>query len=150
DTGAATIDTAGSVGVLTAGSFDGGHVFADNGVFLVRVTVRDDDGDETSETFRVTVANAPPVLTAPAPQLGIRFLTTEFALSSFADAGERDGPWKVSVHWGDGSADTVFSTASRGALGTRPHAYADLGTYTVTVTVTDKDGDSAAQSFAVQ
>ena len=42
-------------GVLTAGSFDGSHTYADNGVYTVTVTLSDDDGGATSATFKVTV-----------------------------------------------------------------------------------------------
>ena len=52
DAGPATIDVPGSAGVHTAGSFDGSHTYADNGVYTVTVTISDDDGGSTSATFR--------------------------------------------------------------------------------------------------
>ena len=39
DTGAATVDRAGGRGVLTLGSFDGKHIYADNGTYTATVTV---------------------------------------------------------------------------------------------------------------
>ena len=54
DSGPATIDTPGSPGVPTAGSFDGSHIYADNGVYTVTVTLTDDDGGATVQTFDVT------------------------------------------------------------------------------------------------
>ncbi|MBX9585033.1 MAG: PKD domain-containing protein, partial [Gemmataceae bacterium] len=58
-----------------------------------------------------------------------------FDLGSFADPGA-DGPWQVTVNWGDGSPDTVFSAAAPGPLGARPHTYAGGGRlYAVTVVV---------------
>ena len=46
----------------TAGSFDGSHIYADNGVYTVTVTVMDDDGGVTVQTFEVTVNNVAPTL----------------------------------------------------------------------------------------
>ena len=61
DTGTATVDvagslpTAGTASPLTKGSFDGSHTYAADGRYNVTVTVTDDDGDSTSETFEVWV-----------------------------------------------------------------------------------------------
>ena len=62
--GAATVDAVGSIGVPTAGSFDGQHTYADNGVYTVSVTVFDDDGGQHLQTFQVTVLNVAPTLQA--------------------------------------------------------------------------------------
>ena len=56
----------GSPACSTAGSFDGSHTYADNGVYTVTVTVFDDDGGTTSQTFTVTVDNVAPTLTVVA------------------------------------------------------------------------------------
>ncbi|MFC5768639.1 PKD domain-containing protein, partial [Thauera sinica] len=47
---------------------------------------------------------------------------------------------RVTVSWGDGSPDTVFSTSS--ANPGISHVYADDGSYTVTVTVDDQQGQA--------
>ncbi len=73
-TGSATIDQLGSVGIDTAASFDGSHIFADNGTYKVVVRVADDDmsanftgGEKDVDfiemTFTVVVNNVDPVLT---------------------------------------------------------------------------------------
>ena len=51
DGGTATIDVAGSPGVPTAGSFDGSHTYADNGVYTVTVTVTAGDGRADTSTL---------------------------------------------------------------------------------------------------
>src|SRR5262249_34834639 len=59
----------------------------------------------------------------------------------FSDPGVNDGPWTVTVTWGD-TASTTFTTTTQGAL-SQAHTYINGGTYTVAVTVTDKDGGSS-------
>ena len=51
--------TNGSAGTATFGSLFGSHRFAQPGVYSATVTVRDDDGGETTQSFKVTVR--PPV-----------------------------------------------------------------------------------------
>ena len=85
DTHTATIDwgdgTAADVGVVAetptgppgsttpaAGTISGSHVYADNGIYTVTVTVLDDDGASHVDTFTVTVANVAPVLDAGVDQ----------------------------------------------------------------------------------
>jgi PKD repeat protein len=123
------------------------HTYADNGVYTVTVSVTDKDGGSDSKTFKVTVANANPAVTAPADQSASEGAAQSFSLGSFSDAGANDNPWSVDVDWGDGSAHTTFSQGSQGSLGSQSHTYAQNGAYTVTVKVTDKDGGSGQATF---
>ena len=66
-----------------------------------------------TKTFKVTVANVAPVVTAAADQTASEGTWKSFNLGSFTDPGD-DGPWAVKVKWGDGSADTTFTEASPG------------------------------------
>jgi PKD repeat protein len=117
------------------------HTYADNGNFTVTVTVKEDNGAGAggSATFQVAVANVPPDVTAPADQTATEGTSKTFDLGSFTDPGA-DSPWRVTVDWGDLTADTVFTETSPGAIADQSHPYVDSGTYTVTITVEEENG----------
>ena len=168
DSGPATIDVPGSVGMPTAGSFDGAHTYADNGIYTVNVTVSDDDGGSTTETFAVTVNNVTPTLVAAGDQT-----TSEGELLSIANIGQFTDPgfdnpnnvggetterFTFSVDWGDGSdvdsgPATIDVPGSAGVLTAGSfdgaHAYSASGIYTVTMTLSDDDGGTAARTLQV-
>ena len=152
--------TCGLNGTLVAGSL---NVTAAGGSFqctfpdgpastsvVVKVTDSDGASDTDSEdVLVVAIANVAPTVTAPANQTADEGENKSFNLGSFTDPGP-DGPWAVSVDWGDGSTDTTFNQAAPGSLGTASHTYADgPATRTVTVTVTDADNASDAETFSV-
>ncbi len=109
--------------------------FPDNSARIVRGRIIDKDGGFTDYITVVTVNDVPPVLTAPAPQTGSEGAAGAFSLGTLSDPGA-DGPWAITVNWGDGRNDNMTSQAGPLA-GT--HAYADNGTYTVSVSVQDAD-----------
>src|SRR5213078_4068533 len=125
------------------------HTYADNGTYTVTVSVTDKDGGVGSASFKVTVANVAPTVTAPAGQSSDEGSSHSFSLGSFSDPGANDNPWDASVDWGDGSPDTPLAFSSQGSLGSASHTYDDNGSYTVTVTVTDKDDASGSAQFSV-
>jgi PKD repeat protein len=125
------------------------HTYADNGSYIVTITVADKDTGTGSASFTVTVANAAPDVTAAAAQSSNEGESKSFSLGSFTDAGTNDSPWKVNVDWGDGTSEPEFTKTSQGTLGSKSHTYVDNGSYTVSVSVTDKDGDSDSSTFTV-
>ena len=135
--------TAAAAGNLSSQS----HKYADDGSYQVTVSVTD-DLTVGSNTFTIDVANAPPMLAAPNSQNATEGTGKSFLLGSFSDPGA-DGPWAVSVNWGDGSDLTHVSTVATGALAPQTHSDADDGTYTVTASATDGNGRSATQSFTI-
>jgi hypothetical protein len=89
------------------------------------------------------VANVIPVISPDANQTANEGASTLFGLGSFADPGA-DSPWQVTVAWGDGSVNTVFTESAVGAITSKYHTYADDGTYTVSVGVVEENGTGAA------
>ncbi len=166
--GAPTIDIPGGPGVPTQGSFDGSHIYADNGVYTVTVTVVDDDGGMAVETFEVTVNNvAPTLIVAPDQVVNEGELLSITNIGQFTDpaynnplnvGGEVVEQFTYSINWGDGTpvqagAPTIDIPGGPGVPTQGSfdgsHIYADNGVYTVTVTVVDDDGGMAVQSFEV-
>jgi PKD repeat protein len=125
------------------------HTYADDGAYTVSVTVTEDGGTGASgsATFQVTVANVSPAVTAPANQTATEGTSKTFDLGSFTDPGD-DDPWRVTVDWGDSSADAVFTQATAGPIADQVHTYADDGTYTVTITVEEESGTGPGSGIA--
>src|SRR5207245_2820436 len=99
--------SAAAQGAIAAAS----HTYADNTTpaatgYTVIVKVTDKDGGFDSKTFKVTVNNVAPTVTAPANQSANEGASTSFTLGSFSDPGGNDTPWAVDVDWGDGSPHT--------------------------------------------
>jgi methionine-rich copper-binding protein CopC len=170
DAGVATVDVLGAIGTPTAGSFDGSHTYADDGLYTVTVTIFDDDGGQHQQTFTVQVNNVAPTLAAIADRT-----TNEGSLLSIANLGQLTDPgfnnplnplpggetvetFTFTINWGDGTTSdagsaTVDVLGSPGVLTAASfdgsHTYADDGVYTVTVTVFDDDDGQAVQTFIV-
>jgi hypothetical protein len=103
----------------------------------VRGRVTDRTGAFADFTTSIPVGNAAPAVTpGGSGQTAFRGVPTSFAVGSFADPGTNDGPWTVTVNWGDGST-TTFSTPFQGPM-SAVHSYSTAGTYSAAVTVTDK------------
>ena len=175
DSGSATVDLAGSPGTPTAGSFDGLHVYADNGTYTVQVMLLDDDGGAAIGSFQVVVNNVDPTIggTTPIPtalegqtftlsSLGVLIHDPGFdnPLNPLQSGGSQETFTATTIDWGDGSAVETLTVGSRTSGGPgvpttaelvhTPHTYADNGIYTVTVRIADDDGGLVERSFQLQ
>ncbi|HEX8903696.1 MAG TPA: PKD domain-containing protein, partial [Longimicrobiaceae bacterium] len=120
------------------------HTYADNGNYIVTVTVTDPAGAEATATTSVTVMNVAPTVAAFA---GGTILPHETFTSSgsFTDPGADS--WTATVDYGDGSGEQPLALS--GNTFSLSHTYAGAGSYTVTVTVTDDDGAPASKTATV-
>ncbi|QDT75847.1 beta strand repeat-containing protein [Lacipirellula limnantheis] len=169
ESGLPTIDQIGSEGNATAGSFDANHIYADNGVYTVTVTVKDDDGGVTVKQFQVTVQNVDPTLTftnpsivvdegAPITLAGLGVGAADPGFDNDA-LGTQETFQGATVDWGDGSASDslTVSVGAKGSAGNATtgvfahaaHHYADNGIYTVTVRFKDDDGGFVDRTFTI-
>ena len=122
------------------------HSYADNGQYIVKLTVTDPSGVTGTASNVVTVSNANPVVIIGS-SVPITSGATFTLDGGFSDAGQADAPWSYTINWGDGLSSGT--TSMEGALG-GTHRYFTAGTYIVTLTVTDKDGGVGSASSTVQ
>jgi hypothetical protein len=126
------------------------HIYADNGVYKVKVTIGYDSDHSSSSEATVTVNNVPPTVYAGADAT-VPEGTTVTIPGHFTDPGVLD-TWAATVDYGDGTPlqslplnpDKTFTLS---------HTYGDNPkngpAYTITVTVTDKDGGMGSDTVDV-
>jgi hypothetical protein len=95
----------------------------------------------------VTNSGSTPVLNAVANLTAPQGVSTVFALGSFSDSGPNDGPWTVTVNWGDGT-NSSFTATAPGAL-SQAHTYASTGNFTAVLAVSNSHNLSASANIAV-
>jgi PKD repeat protein len=123
------------------------HVYADNGVYTVTLTVSD-EANTTTGTLTVTVLNVAPTAALVGPADGVPGQERTFTFSATDPSPvDQAGTFTYQIDWGDGSTDTVQGPASGVQV---THVFTAVGPSTVSVTATDKDnGTGAAASQAV-
>ncbi|MCX6664154.1 MAG: PKD domain-containing protein, partial [Euryarchaeota archaeon] len=128
-------------------TFDLQHLYCENGVYTVLVTVFNEGVEYGSDTANVTVNNIPPSIesmsVSPADPLppGVPLELT----GMFSDPGIFD-MHTATIEWGEGQTTSInipFGTY----LVTGNHTYASAGAYMVTLTVTDDDGGSDSMTL---
>lgn len=112
----------------------------DDGTFVVVLTSADGAADDSAT---VTLGNAAPTVTVPAPPLGTGAVTIA---ATVADAGAND-PLTCHIDWGDGQSADV--TANGGTCAA-DHTYADDADTAIVVRVADDDGASSSATRPVR
>ena len=121
------------------------HAFAAAQVYVVRLTVTDDDGATDSDTAVVTVTGdePPPDNQPPVADAGADVEEAPGEDVALDGGGSRDADGEVAAYAWDFGDGEVGEGAQVG------HAWAEVGRYTVTLTVTDDDGATGTDTLAV-
>jgi PKD repeat protein len=114
------------------------HVYTENGVYSVTLTVTDNNGAQSSASTTVSVDNVPPSVNAGLDKNGIVGESLIFS-GFYTDPGSVD---THTLQWSFGDGSTSSSITST-------HAYTSAGQYTVSLTVTDDDGASGTDTLLV-
>jgi PKD repeat protein len=149
DTWTATVDYGDGTGVqslelTTSGSFELSHVYANDGVYVVTLTVTDSGGGAGSDATTAFVYNVTPEVFATGGESleGSTFT----ALGSFTDPGADS--WTAMVSYGDGTEWEPL--ALDGKSFELSHRYARHGIFYVNIFVTDDTGAQGFTSVVVQ
>ncbi len=116
------------------------HRFLDDGNYIVVLTVTDNSGGTNTTTFRVSVSNVRPVLTATVNTTETDEGGSVSFSASWTDPGELDDH---TILWDFGDGTNVTDPSGT-------HVFVQDGTYTVLVTVTDDDGGQASKPFIIE
>jgi len=158
-------------GSTTLGTLTPIHVYGDNGLYTVTLTVTDDDGGVGTDTLTVTVNNVAPSITELAmtppnpdnPEYILPNVHEPLFTAPATDPGSDD--LTFTWDWDDGTGDTtIYYNDGVGAdpypspWGTYPfsatnqtgHIYSEPGTYTVTLTVEDDDGGVDTATYEIK
>ena len=154
------------------------HIYVDNGVYTVTVTVTDDEGASASDTLVVTVDNVVPQMDGGPERTVNEGDMVEFpslftidlfdaafgaiaytrVSGSFLDPGSLD-THTATIDWGDGTAAAATvveqsfgapsSRAGTSGVVLADHRYGDDGLYNILIRATDNDGGQGTDRFAM-
>ncbi|NLF68878.1 MAG: hypothetical protein GX575_07465, partial [Candidatus Anammoximicrobium sp.] len=107
----------------------------------VGLRVTDSQGEISTDTATINVANVAPTAAVAGPAAGLVAKPYSFTFSA-TDPSVPDtaAGFDYAINWGDGNSATVNDWV--GDL-VRSHFYTDFDTYSITVTATDKDGGTS-------
>ncbi len=130
------------------GSVTGAHQYTSIGQYTVTVTVADDDGASTFDTFVVRVEDIPPAITSIDNTAAIvggvdagaaMSLTFEFSYAGVLAELE------ATIDWGDGTVATLAVDATLDEFST-DHTYGSGGIYPITVTLESAESQPTTAS----
>lgn len=111
------------------------HQYADNGDYNVKLTVKDNIGNENSDSEIIEVANVPPICWGiDGPTQSLIGLEVEFT-GNVTDVEADEGTLNYSWNFGDNSSLSEGNPVS--------HIYRTQGVFSVNLTAKDKDGGEA-------
>jgi len=128
-------------------TFDLQHLYCENGVYTVQVTVLNGDEEWGSDSAIVTVNNVAPTIESMSgpPTNPVRLGNAIYLLGVFTDPGVLDSHIAL-IQWGDTLKTTVNLPAGIYQVN-QSHTYASAGVYIITLTVTDDDGGSDTKNI---
>lgn len=130
-------------GASSSGALAAEHVYTQDGVYIARFQVCDEQ-DCGDDELTVTVNNLNPVLTGLTTSIGEADRKQTLTLTGKAvDAGVND-VLSLLIDWGDGKKDLLDPVS--GIFSTE-HSYASAGSYTLTLTLEDQDGGTVTQKI---
>jgi PKD repeat protein len=118
------------------------HAYAQKGIYVAKLTVRDNDGVESRSKVEITVNNLPPVAKAKASKTTV----DEDALVAFTSSGSTDTLSDLPLllySWDFGDGKTAEGPAAN-------HSYSKQKTFTVVLAVTDNDGAKATAELTIK
>src|SRR5437660_967088 len=128
------------------------HTYSAGGSYTVTLTVKDNQNASSSpvsHTVQVTAPNQPPSVTAGGEQTVLIGALFSLTGAGFSDPNH-DGPWTVTINWGDGTSSTSTASSEGSIGGSHSYPLTLLGhDYTLTVTVVDAHGARGSASKTV-
>ena len=104
---------------------------------------------QASFTLTCTAPNQPPSVTAGGEQTVLIGALFSLSGAGFSDP-DHDGPWTVTIDWGDGTSDTRTASSEGSIGGSHSYPVTLLGhDYQLTVTVVDAHGGRASATKTV-